>query len=96
MVTQQTVLPARFLTGPVRGADSEIDIHLDDAPIVALFFALDTQWHRHPFTGQRTGIDYAAIKPTAELADIAITPQTLPALRVMEQAAIAAFAEAAK
>lgn len=95
MVTQQSKLPARFLTGG-NGTDSEIEIPAADAPIVALFFALDTQWRRHPFTGQRTGLDYAAIKPTAELAGVEITPTTLPGLRAMEVAAIQAIAEVAK
>lgn len=95
MVTQQTSIPARFLTARASG-DDEIAIHRDDAGIVALFFALDTQWLRHPFTGHRTGLDYAKIQPTADLAGIEVDRNTLPGLRVMEQAAIAAFAEALK
>lgn len=89
------VLPARFQTD-VRAADADVEIHRDDAGIVALFFALDTQWRRHPFSGQLAGLDYAAIKPTAELACIEVTPATLPGLRAMEQAALATLAEAAK
>lgn len=92
MVTQNTVLPARFLTD-ARAVDDEIQIHRDDAGTVALFFALDTQWRRHPFSGELAGLDYAAIKPTAELAMIEITPMTLPGLRAMEQAALGALAE---
>ncbi len=95
MVTQNAKIPDRLLRG--RSSDDEdISIHRDDADIVALFFALDTQWNRHPFTGQRIGLDYPAIKPTAELAGIEIGPDTLRGLRVMEHAAIATFAEAAK
>lgn len=95
VVTQQSNLPARFLTGE-GAADDEIEVHVDDAATVALFLALDTQWRRHPFTGHRAGLDYAAIKPTADLAGLEITPAVLPGLRVMEQAAIAAIAETMK
>lgn len=95
MVTQSTVLPARFQTD-ARAADDEIEIHQDDAGIVALFFALDTQWRRHPFSGALAGLDYAAIKPTADLAGIEITPATLPGLRAMEQSALATLAETQK
>lgn len=95
MVTQNAKIPERFLKGRSPTAE-DIAIHRDDAGIVALFFALDTQWNRHPFTGQRTGLDYSAIRPTAELAEIEIGPDTLRGLRVMEQAAIATFAEATK
>ncbi len=94
MVTQQTNLPARFAVA--RPVADEIEIHADDAGTVALFFALGTQWHRHPFSGHRTGIDYSAIRPTAELIDVALSPATLPALQEMEHAAIAVFAEAAR
>lgn len=95
MVTQSTVLPARFQTDS-RADNDAIEIHRDDAGIVALFFALDTQWRRHPFSGQLAGLDYAAIKPTAELAGIEITPTTLPGLRAMEQSALATLAEMQK
>lgn len=95
MVTQNTVLPARFQTD-ARAADDEIEIHQDDAGTVALFFALRTQWNRHPMTGQRMGLDYSQVKPTAELAFIEITPGTLPALQAMEEAALLEFARAAK
>jgi hypothetical protein len=95
VVTQNTALPARF-QADARPDDDAIEILRDDAGIVALFFALDTQWRRHPFSGQLAGLDYAAIKPTAELAGVEITPATLPGLRAMEQSALATLAEATK
>lgn len=95
MVTQNTALPARFQADALMGDDA-IEIHRDDAGTVALFFALDTQWRRHPFSGQLAGLDYVAVKPTADLAGIEITPATLPGLRAMEQAALATLAEATK
>lgn len=95
MVTQQAILPERFQTDAA-SADDEIAIHRDDAGTVALFFALDTQWRRHPFSGQLAGLDYAAIKPTADLAGIEITPDTLPGLRAMEQSVLATLAESTR
>jgi len=95
VVTQQTVLPERFTSGPRPGAD-DIEIHVDDVPVFSLFLAMGTQWHRHPFTGMRTGLDYAQVRPTADLAEIEIAPGLLPKLQAMELAAIEAFAEAAK
>jgi hypothetical protein len=95
VVTQLTEIPERFLTGP-RPTEEEVEIHADDAPVVALFFALGTQWHRHPFSGLRTGLDYSAVRPMADLAGIDITPTTLPALQAMEHAALETFAEAAR
>lgn len=95
MVTQNTEIPERFLNGS-RPADEEVEIHRDDAGVVALFFALRTQWHRHAMTGQRMGIDYSQVRPTADLAFIEITADTLPSLQAMEEAALLAFAEASK
>ncbi|WJY20103.1 DUF1799 domain-containing protein [Alteriqipengyuania flavescens] len=68
-----------------------MEVPLADADPANLFFALDTQWHRHAMTGQRTGIDYAAIRPTAELLGIEPTPELLADLRRMEMAALAQF-----
>lgn len=95
MVTQNAALPARFQTG-AQPADSEVEIHRGDVSIVALFLALRTQWHRHPMTGQRLGLDYSAVRPMADLASIDVTPATLPALQAMEEAALLTFAEAAR
>ena len=91
MATQAANIPERFLQRTAAAGD-EIVIHPDDAPIVALFFALGTQWLRHGYTGARMGLDYRAIQPTAELAGIEITPATLPGLRVMEDAALGELA----
>lgn len=45
-------------------------------------------------TGHRTGVDYAAIRPTADLYEIKPTPALMSDIRMMEAAALAAFAEA--
>lgn len=95
MVTQQTVLPARFRAAAAKDGD-EVEIHRDDAGTVALFFLLATQWLRHPFTGHRTGLDYSKIQPTAELADITVTPGTFLGLRAMEDETLLTEAKAAR
>jgi hypothetical protein len=76
-------------------SDEEIELPGEDAAVVGLFFALDTQWRRHPMTGVRLGIDYAAIGPTAQMLEIDVTPQLLPRLRIMESAALEVLAERA-
>lgn len=96
MVTRQAKLPERFLSAPAPGDGDAVEIHVDDVPTVALFLALRTQWVRHPMTGQRIGLDYSQVRPTADLAFIAITPDTLPALQAMEEAALVEFARNAK
>lgn len=95
VVTQQTQLPERFRTRS-RAAPTEIEIPERDAATVALFILLDTQWRRHPFTGDRTGLDYAAIRPAADLAGIEMTPDMLPGLRAMEDETLTILAESRK
>lgn len=95
MATQAANIPERFLQRAPAATD-EVVIHPEDAPTVALFFALGTQWRRHPYSGALAGLDYPAIRPTAELAGIEITPHTLPGLRVMEDAALGELARRAR
>ena len=71
----------------------EICIHVEDADTVALFFALDTQWRRHAMTGDRLGLDYAAIQPTAALYAFEMTPRRMAQLRRMEIAATTEWAK---
>lgn len=92
VVTQNAILPKWMERDAVEAA--AIEIPADDAAAVGLFMALDTQWRHHAMTGQRLGIDYAAIRPTAELVDIAVTPQVMADLRVMEIAALNELAKA--
>lgn len=79
-----------------RSEDAAHEVPVEDAPVVTLFFALDTQWRRHAMSGMRIGIDYTAIRPTAELYEIALTPETMADIRMMEAAALAQFAESEK
>ena len=73
-----------------------LEVPVADADPVNLFLALDTQWHRHPLTGHRTGIDYSSIRPTAELLEVAMSPDLMADIRMMEAAALSAFAKAMK
>lgn len=45
----------------------------------------------HGFSGQRLGIDYAAVPSVAAMMDITMTPDLFHDLRVMEGAALVAF-----
>jgi hypothetical protein len=44
-------------------------------------------------SGQRLGLDYQAIEPTARMMGIEMTPRILPDLRTMEEAAMAELAK---
>lgn len=80
---------ARLPRRRVASADEELELSVgDEANSAALFFALDTQWRRHPLTGSRLGIDYAAIKPTAEAHELPFTPQVMKDVQVMEREAL--------
>jgi len=59
--------------------------------VVQLFLALSTQWRVHPMAGARLGLEYGAVRQTADMLGIAVTPDLFDDLRVMEGAALAAF-----
>ena len=79
-----------------RAATDVIEIDEEDGNVVALFMSLDTQWRMHAMTGARLGLDYAAIKPAAELFGFALSPAVMGDLRVMEIAALNEFADQAR
>ena len=66
------------------------EIGPDEVDAVSLFLRLGSQWRHHP-AGPRLGLDYAAIPPTAAMLGITMTPRLLDDLRVMEDAALAAW-----
>lgn len=73
-------------------ADSDVlELAPDEAEAFSLFLSLGTQWNRHPLTGARIGIDYAAIHPTADMLQIETSPAMLLDLRIMEDEALSEF-----
>ena len=90
--TRNAVLPDWLLK---RAEPASIEIVAADEDIVSLFFMLGTQWRTHPMSGMRTGIDYAAVAPTAALLGLSMTPAMMIDLRTMEIAAIEEFARRA-
>lgn len=78
-----------------RGAARPSDpVELDpaDGGLVDLFQSLGSQWRTAGMTGVRIGLDYAAVPPVAAMMGIAVTPELFQDLRVMEAAALAAWA----
>lgn len=74
-------------------AKSVIEVAPDEEEAVALFTALDTQWRFHPLAGVRTGLDYAAIGPTASMLGLTLSPGLFTDIRIMEGAAMRALAK---
>lgn len=95
-MTQAAIMPEwmQQRLGGTTLQPGEIELAPDELTPFELFVALGTQWQYHPMGG-RTGINYAAIRPTADLSGITVTPSVFTDLRVMELAALDAFAEAA-
>lgn len=75
-------------------APPPLDIGPDEVNVVSLFFALATQWRTHAATGARTGLDYAAIRETARMIAVKVTPALFNDLRIMEAATLEALAAA--
>lgn len=63
---------------------------------VGLFFALQTQWL---WTGAgaagafRTGINYVAVKPTADALNVNLTPAVFNDIRLLEGEALATWSK---
>ncbi len=68
-----------------------MEIGPDDADVVTLFMALTSQWRFHAMGG-RLGIEYAAVRPTADMLAIAVTTDLFLDLQMMERAALVALA----
>lgn len=73
-----------------------VEIGPDEADAASLFLSLGSQWRLHAFSGTRLGLDYVAVPATAAMLGITLTPAIFGDLRVMEDAALAAFAAAAR
>lgn len=71
------------------GVDDAVMVWPDMASAVTLFLALGTQW-RIGMAGA-TGLDYGAVRETAAMLEIAMTPGVMLDLRVMERQALKAW-----
>ena len=71
-----------------------MEIGPDELDAVRLFFTLGSQWRVHAATGVRLGLEYTAVPATAGMLGVTMTPALFDDLRVMEGAALAAFARA--
>ena len=76
---------------PARAVEMDED---DEGPAIGLFFALDTQWKTAGMAGIRTGLDYTAIRPAADMLGIELTPRVFLDLRLMENEQMRIDAEA--
>lgn len=68
-----------------------MEIGPDEVDVVTLFMALTSQWRFHAMGG-RLGLEYAAIRPTADMLAIAMTTDLFLDLQMMERAALVALA----
>lgn len=65
----------------------------DNRAAVGLFLALGTQWRSAGMEGEPSGLDYTAIPVTARLRAVRMTPTLFAEIRIMEHAALTAWAE---
>ncbi|MFQ3664669.1 MAG: DUF1799 domain-containing protein [Sphingomonadaceae bacterium] len=82
----------RVAAADVAAPDLLLDAH-DEGASAGLFLALATQWRTGGHAALRTGLDYAAIEPTARLLEIHVGPRTLSDLQLMEAEALKVQAE---
>lgn len=68
-----------------------MEVGPDEADVVTLFMALTSQWRFHAMGG-RLGLEYAAVRPTAEMLAIPMTSDLFLDLQLMERAALVALA----
>lgn len=76
------------------GADT-VEIHSDNGPAFRLFCALGSQW-RFCAAGdslRHTGIDYGAVEMVARMMRIDLDTEVFARLRVLESAALEAWAD---
>lgn len=97
-MTRAAIMPQWMLDRLAGTVDrpGEITLCPDEALSFSLFAALGTQWDRHAMTGMRLGIRYDVIRPTADNMGIAFSPAVFADIQLMERAALAEFARAAR
>lgn len=82
--------------------DTGLAIHPENGAAVRLLLALQTQWKVVVLSTmerselRRTGLDYAAIEPTARMSGLEISDDVFLRLRVLESTALNAWAEEQK
>lgn len=97
-MTRAAIMP-QWMLDRLAGTDDrpgEIILAPDEARSFSLFAALGTQWDRHAMTGARLGLRYDVIRPTAENMGLDFSPSMFADIRLMEAAALAEFARAAR
>ena len=72
----------------------ELHIAPDEVDAFMLFSSLQTQWNWHPVAGARTGLTYASVGPAAEMLGVAMSSGLFLDIRLMESAALVAWAKA--
>ncbi len=75
-----------------RSAQAQVEVGPEEVDAVALFIALDTQWQVHPMTGMRLGLRYEAVPAAAAALGLDLNPALFADLRIMEGAALSAWA----
>ncbi len=97
-MTRAAIMPQWMLDRLAGTADrpGEIILAPDEALSFSLFAALGTQWDRHAMTGTRIGLRYDVIRPTADNMGLSFTPAMFADVQLMEAAALAEFARAAR
>ena len=60
---------------------------------MSLFLGAETQWRTAGMSGIPTGLDYGAVSVVAAARGLALDAATMAGLKIMETAALRAFAE---
>lgn len=82
--------------------DEGFSVHPDNHTAVRLFLAMATQWRCQSLSTMaravvvRTGLDYAALEPTARMAGLSLGDDDFARLRLMEGEALVAWREASE
>jgi hypothetical protein len=92
----ETAIAAELAKLPEEQAPELELVEDDEGSSAVLFLALGTQWRTAGMAGVLTGLDYAAIRPTAELIGVPLTPERFLDLRTMEAEAMKAAADSAR
>lgn len=79
--------------------DQVFEVMAENAVAVRLFLTLATQWRNAPLSAMggtpwmRTGLDYAAVEPTARLAGLVVDTDAFSRLQMLEAHALSAWSQ---